>query len=52
MNDDASTYEVPEYIQSRLQPQILSFEREEEMEILREPARRPADSRLRRDFPR
>ncbi|MBK7928742.1 MAG: AAA family ATPase [Bryobacterales bacterium] len=38
MNDDASTFDLPEYIQSRLQPQILiDFpEREEEMEILRE----------------
>ncbi len=36
MNDDASTYEVPEYIQSRLQPQIeVTFPtREEEGEIL------------------
>lgn len=38
MNDDASTFEIPEYIHSRLQPQIfLDFpEREEEMAILRE----------------
>lgn len=37
MNDDASTYEIPEYIQSRLQPQIeVAFpNREEEMSILR-----------------
>ena len=37
MNDDASTYEVPEYIVSRLQPLIeLEFpERDDEMEILR-----------------
>ncbi len=37
MNDDASTYEVPEYIQSRLQPQIeVTFpNREEELQILR-----------------
>jgi GTPase SAR1 family protein len=37
MNDDASTYEVPEYIQSRLQPQIeVGFPtREEEEQILR-----------------
>ena len=37
MNDDASTYEVPEYIQSRLQPQIeVTFpNREEESQILR-----------------
>lgn len=37
MNDDASTYEVPEYIQSRLQPQIeVTFpNRDEEIEILR-----------------
>src|SRR5256885_320571 len=37
MNDDASTYEVPEYIQSRLQPQIeVAFPtREEETQILR-----------------
>src|SRR5215475_4962694 len=38
MNDDASTFEIPEYIHSRLQPQIfLDFpEREEEMAILKE----------------
>lgn len=38
MNDDASTFEVPEYIHSRLQPQIyLEFpEAEEEKRILRE----------------
>ena len=38
MNDDASTFDLPEYIQSRLQPQILlDFpERDEEHEILRE----------------
>lgn len=38
MNDDASTFEIPEYIHSRLQPQIyIDFpEREEELEILRE----------------
>lgn len=38
MNDDASTYEIPEYIHSRLQPQIyLDFpEAEEERRILRE----------------
>ena len=37
MNDDESTYEVPEYILSRLQPTIeIGFpERREEMEILR-----------------
>lgn len=37
MNDDTSTYEVPEYIQSRLQPQIeVTFpDREEESRILR-----------------
>ena len=37
MNDDASTYEVPEYILSRLQPTIeLGFpDRADEMEILR-----------------
>ncbi len=36
MNDDASTYELPEYIHSRLQPQILlDFpEADEEREIL------------------
>jgi MoxR-like ATPase len=36
MNDDASTYEVPEYIQSRLQPQIeITFpNREDERRIL------------------
>jgi MoxR-like ATPase len=38
MNDDASTFDLPEYIHSRLQPQILiDFpEREEELMILRE----------------
>lgn len=38
MNDDSSTFELPEYIHSRLQPQILvDFpEREEELLILRE----------------
>lgn len=38
MNDDASTFDIPEYIHSRLQPQILiDFpEREEELAILRE----------------
>lgn len=38
MNDDASTFEIPEYIHSRLQPQIyLDFpEEEEERRILRE----------------
>lgn len=38
MNDDASTFEVPEYIHSRLQPQIfLDFpEADEERRILRE----------------
>jgi MoxR-like ATPase len=37
MNDDASTYEVPEYIQSRLQPQIeVTFpNKDEEKDILR-----------------
>ena len=37
MNDDESTYEVPEYILSRLQPTLeIGFpERQEEMEILR-----------------
>ena len=37
MNEDASTYEVPEYIQSRLQPQIeVTFPtRDEENEILK-----------------
>ncbi len=36
MNDDASTYEIPEYIQSRLQPQIeVTFpSRDEEIKIL------------------
>jgi hypothetical protein len=36
MNDDASTYEVPEYIQSRLQPMIeVTFpNREDETRIL------------------
>jgi len=38
MNDDASTFDLPEYIHSRLQPQIvLDFpEREEELRILQE----------------
>lgn len=38
MNDDASTFEIPEYIHSRLQPQIyLDFpEKEEEKKILKE----------------
>ena len=38
MNDDASTFDLPEYIHSRLQPQILiDFpEREEELAILKE----------------
>jgi MoxR-like ATPase len=38
MNDDASTYELPEYIHSRLQPQIqLDFpDKDEEKRILRE----------------
>ena len=38
MNDDASTFDLPEYIHSRLQPQIMiDFpERNEEMAILRE----------------
>ena len=37
MNDDASTFDLPEYIHSRLQPQILiDFpERDEELAILR-----------------
>jgi MoxR-like ATPase len=38
MNDDASTFEIPEYIQSRLQPQIfVDFpESEEEFRILKD----------------
>lgn len=38
MNEDASTYELPEYIHSRIQPQIfVDFpEKEEELLILRE----------------
>jgi hypothetical protein len=38
MNDDSSTFDLPEYIHSRLQPQIqLDFpERDEELAILRE----------------
>ena len=38
MNDDASTFEIPEYIHSRLQPQILiDFpERDDELTILKE----------------
>ena len=38
MNDDSSTFELPEYIHSRLQPQILiDFpDKDEEMQILRE----------------
>lgn len=37
MNDDASTFELPEYIHTRLQPQIfIDFpERDEEMQILK-----------------
>ena len=37
MNDDASTFELPDYIHSRLQPQIfIDFpEREEELQILK-----------------
>jgi MoxR-like ATPase len=37
LNDDASTFELPEYIHSRLQPQIyIDFpERDDELEILR-----------------
>ena len=56
MNDDASTFELPEYIHSRLQPQILiDFpERDEEMQILRrESAVRPKipHSRICHRFP-
>jgi MoxR-like ATPase len=38
MNDDASTFDLPEYIHSRLQPQILiDFpDRDEEYQILKE----------------
>src|SRR5512139_4304473 len=38
LNDDASTFDLPEYIHSRLQPQILiDFpERDEEYQILKE----------------
>ncbi|MBI3892426.1 MAG: AAA family ATPase [Candidatus Wallbacteria bacterium] len=38
MNDDASTFEIPEYIHSRIQPQIfIDFpERNEEMTILKQ----------------
>ncbi len=38
MNDDASTFDLPEYIHSRLQPQItIDFpERQEEFAILKE----------------
>jgi len=38
MNDDASTYEIPEYIHSRIQPQIfIDFpNRDEELMILKE----------------
>src|SRR5438046_7925275 len=38
MNDDASTFELPEYIHSRLQPQIWNDfpERDEEYQILKE----------------
>src|SRR4249919_1163001 len=38
MNDDSSTFDLPEYIHSRLQPQIvLDFpERDEELRILKE----------------
>ncbi len=55
MNDDASTFDLPEYIHSRLQPQILiDFpERHEEFAILREnlPVRRSAYPELRHRFP-
>jgi MoxR-like ATPase len=38
INEDASTYEIPEYIHSRLQPQVfIDFpEREDELLILKE----------------
>ncbi len=55
MNDDASTYELPEYIHSRLQPQIqLDFpEHDEEKAILAEnlPVRRRRDPRVRDGVP-
>ena len=55
MNDDASTFELPEYIHSRLQPQIfIDFpERDEEYHILQResPLRRRADPDLRHRFP-
>ena len=54
MNDDASTFELPEYIHSRLQPQIfIDFpERDEEYQILQgEPAvRRGAHPEYVTDF--
>ena len=48
MNDDASTFEIPEYIHSRLRPQILiDFpERDEELAILRENMPLAADEAL------
>ena len=55
MNDDASTFDLPEYIHSRLQPQItLDFpERHEEYAILKEnlPVRRRPHPELRDRFP-
>ena len=55
MNDDASTFDLPEYIHSRLQPQItIDFpERHEEYAILKEnvPVRRRAHSQLRHRLP-
>ena len=46
MNDDASTYELPEYIHSRLQPQIhLDFPEHDEEK--RDPRRAPAVRRRR-----
>ncbi len=48
MNEDASTFEIPEYIHSRLQPQIrLEFpSRDEELAILRETVPRARDELL------
>ncbi len=49
MNDDSSTYEIPEYIDSRLQPKIfLDYpEREDELRILRQNLPLSSDQTLR-----
>ena len=55
MNDDSSTFELPEYIHSRLQPQILiDFpEKDEEYQILKEnlPFAEDRDSAICHRFP-